>query len=205
MIQSVVPAVQQHDLGLSRLARFQGESRQTTEKKESAAPARGLRSGELSPAVQRAVDKLRQIDRAVRAHEQAHLAVGSDLVRGGPSYSYATGPDNKRYAIAGEVSIDTSPGRTPKETIPKAQHIRATAMAPADPSPQDHAVAAEAARMESEAHTALLAEQQEGRQAVAGAVTSGRRDEVSGGGVYGTSGQVAAPVSPLGSVLSLYA
>ena len=93
---------------------------------------------------------------------QAHLAVGRDLVRGGASYSYQTGPDNKRYAVAGEVSIDTSPGRTPEETIPKAQHIRATALAPADPSPQDHSVAAQASRMEGDARTELAIQQREG-------------------------------------------
>ena len=58
-----------------------------------------------------------------------------------------------------EVSIDVSPGRTPEETIPKAQHIRATALAPADPSPQDRSVAATASRMEGEARIELAVQQ----------------------------------------------
>ena len=114
---------------------------------------------QLSAEQQRQVAELKQTDREVRAHEQAHLAVGRDLVRGGASYTYQTGPDNKRYAVAGEVSIDTSPGRTPEETIPKAQHIRATALAPAEPSPQDQSVAAKASRMETAARTQLAIEQ----------------------------------------------
>ncbi|MBV5336531.1 MAG: hypothetical protein J0653_00520 [Deltaproteobacteria bacterium] len=100
-------------------------------------------------------NQLKQIDRKVRQHEQAHLAAGRDLVTSGPNYTYQTGPDKQRYAVGGEVSIDTSPGNSPEETIPKAQHIRATALAPADPSPQDHSVAAAAGRMESQARIEL--------------------------------------------------
>jgi hypothetical protein len=114
---------------------------------------------QLTPAQQREIEQLKQTDREVRQHEQAHLAVGRDLVTSGPSYTYATGPDRQRYAVGGEVSIDTSPGRSPEETIPKAQHIRATALAPAKPSAQDHSVAAQASRMESEARIELAAQQ----------------------------------------------
>ncbi len=112
-------------------------------------------SGELTPEELRVVRQLEQTDRKVRAHEQAHLSVGADLVRGGATYGYAVGPDNKRYAVSGEVSIDASPGKTPEDTIPKAQHIRATALAPADPSAQDHRVAAAASKMEINARMEL--------------------------------------------------
>lgn len=119
------------------------------------------RSRELSAEQQRQIQELREIDRKVRAHEQAHIAVGRDLVRGGATYTYQVGPDDKRYAVSGEVSIDGSPGRTPEETIPKAQHIRETALAPADPSAQDRNVASAASRMEAEAQLELLAKQRE--------------------------------------------
>lgn len=112
-------------------------------------------STQISAEQQRQIDALTAIDRKVKAHEEAHLSVGADLVRGGPTYSYQTGPDGKRYAIAGEVQIDTSKGRKPQETIPKAQHIRATALAPANPSSQDRQVAALAAGMEMEARQEL--------------------------------------------------
>jgi hypothetical protein len=116
---------------------------------------------QLTPAQQREIEQLKQTDREVRQHEQAHLAVGRDLVTSGPNYTYATGPDRQRYAVGGEVSIDTSPGRSPEETIPKAQRIRATALAPAKPSAQDQSVAAQASRMEGEARIELAAQKRE--------------------------------------------
>ena len=119
------------------------------------------KANELTAQEQQQVLQLRQIDRQVRAHEQAHLSVGGDLVRGGASFSYQTGPDQQRYAVAGEVSIDVSPASTPQETIPKAEHIRATALAPADPSAQDQSVAAQAERMASEARMEIAALQRQ--------------------------------------------
>ncbi|MBK1679361.1 putative metalloprotease CJM1_0395 family protein [Rhodocyclus tenuis] len=116
----------------------------------------------MTPEQQRQVQALANIDRQVRQHEQAHLAVGRDLVRGGASYEYQQGPDGKRYAVAGEVSIDASPASTPEKTIPKAIHIRNTALAPADPSAQDQSVAASAARMEAEARQELARLAREG-------------------------------------------
>lgn len=115
------------------------------------------REPELTAEELRQLRQLQAADRQVRAHEQAHISVGGDLVRGGATFTFAIGPDEKRYAVAGEVSIDTSSGRTPEETIPKAQHIRSTALAPADPSPQDRSVAATATQMESSARRELAA------------------------------------------------
>ena len=119
------------------------------------------RTNELTAEEQRQVDELTKIDRRVRQHEAAHMAAGGNLVRGGASYSYTTGPDNKRYAVAGEVSIDTSPGRTPEETIPKAQRIQAAALAPADPSAQDRSVAASSARMAAGARIEVQTQRRE--------------------------------------------
>ncbi len=91
----------------------------------------------------------------MRAHEMAHVAAGGSLVRSGASFSYAIGPDGQRYAVGGEVGIDTSPGRSPEETLDKAARIRAAALAPADPSPQDRQVAAMATRMAMQASMEL--------------------------------------------------
>lgn len=107
-----------------------------------------------TPAEERAIQQLRARDVEVRAHEAAHAAVAGAL-GGRPSLEYVVGPDGHRYAVGGEVSIDTSPGRTPEETIAKARTIRAAATAPASPSAQDMAVAAAAARMEAEAQDAI--------------------------------------------------
>ncbi len=105
----------------------------------------------LSDEDQAKVRELKTRDTEVRAHENAHKAAAGGLARGGPNYEYKTGPDGKRYAVGGDVQIDMSPGRTPEETLAKAQRIRAAGLAPAEPSGQDRAVVAQAAQMESAA------------------------------------------------------
>ncbi|GIX36186.1 MAG: hypothetical protein KatS3mg126_1965 [Lysobacteraceae bacterium] len=127
-----------------------------------AVPASGQGPDEAlaDPAAQAELARLAARDREVRAHEQAHLAAGGPLVTRGPSYTYRTGPDGRRYAVGGEVGIDTSPVRgDPQATLDKAQRIRAAALAPARPSAQDQAVAAEAARMETAARAELARQQ----------------------------------------------
>lgn len=96
------------------------------------------------------VRELQSIDRNVKAHEAAHQAAGGGLA-GAASFSYTRGPDNQMYATAGEVPIRMQKGRTPEETIANARQVVAAAMAPADPSPQDYKVAANALKMEFEA------------------------------------------------------
>lgn len=111
---------------------------------------------EYTPEEQRVIDELQARDREVRAHEQAHIAVGGQYVRGGATYQYERGPDNRHYAVGGEVTIDSSPVRgDPEATIAKMQAVRAAALAPADPSAQDRAVAASAGRAEAEAAAEL--------------------------------------------------
>ena len=111
---------------------------------------------ELSASQQQSVRDLATRDRAVRAHEQAHLAAAGGFARGGPSFTYQTGPDGVRYAVGGEVSIDTSPVEgDPQATLEKARAVIAAANAPADPSAQDRAVAAAAAQMAARAQAEL--------------------------------------------------
>ncbi len=99
---------------------------------------------------QRQISQLSARDREVKAHEQAHAAVGGQYA-GAPSYQFERGPDGVNYAVAGEVSISTGKESTPQETIQKAQIVRRAALAPAEPSPQDRRVASIATRMESQA------------------------------------------------------
>lgn len=102
----------------------------------------------LSPEAQAEVAKLQARDREVRAHEAAHMAAGGGIVRGGASFQTQQGPDGKAYATGGEVSIDASPvAGNPAATLAKARQIQAAALAPAQPSGQDRAVAAQAAQM----------------------------------------------------------
>ena len=106
---------------------------------------------ELTPSEKAQVTKLQARDTQVRAHEAAHIAAGSGVVTGGASFTYQTGPDNRQYAIGGEVPIDTSGGSTPEETAQKMRQVRAAALAPADPSPTDYSVAATATLLEMRA------------------------------------------------------
>lgn len=94
---------------------------------------------------QREIERLKQRDREVRAHEQAHIAAGGQYVRGGPHYEYERGPDGKLYAVGGEVPLDITPVKNnPEATIEKMQVIKRAAMAPAEPSAQDRQIAARA-------------------------------------------------------------
>ena len=116
---------------------------------------------QLSEEEIRQVRELKQRDRQVRTHEQAHLAAAGSLAQGGPSFKFQRGPDGQQYAVGGEVNIDISaePG-DPNATIEKAQRIRRAALAPANPSAQDRSVAAAATRIESEARAELARQPQ---------------------------------------------
>lgn len=107
------------------------------------------------------VSELQARDTEVRTHEAAHIAASGGLAMGGASFTYQKGPDGMQYAIGGEVNIDTSEGKTPEETISKAQTIRAAALAPADPSGQDLKVAASATSMETSARAELAQQKME--------------------------------------------
>jgi len=113
-------------------------------------------TGELSDEQQKQLIQLKNTDRAVRAHEQAHVSAGGNLVTKGASYGYQRGPDGVRYAVSGEVQIDTSPVEDdPQATMEKAMQVQRAALAPMDPSPQDYSVAARAAQMAMEARIEL--------------------------------------------------
>ncbi len=116
-----------------------------TEKGESGSPA------QLSTEEQQAVLKLKQRDLEVKNHEGAHLANAGQYAAGGPSYSYQTGPDGRRYAIGGEVPIDVGKEKTPEQTLQKMRIVRRAAMAPANPSSADRSIAAAAGMAEAEA------------------------------------------------------
>lgn len=108
------------------------------------------------------VRELRTRDREVRAHEQAHASVAGALARGGPSYEYQRGPDGRQYAVGGSVNIDTSAvSGDPQATVAKAQQIKRAALAPAQPSSQDRAVAAAATALEANARAELAQQTQE--------------------------------------------
>ena len=127
-----------------------GQNKNYENKNDNSAEA----ENEFSKTEQREIEKLKRRDREVRAHEMAHQSAGGQYA-GSASYSYTTGPDNRRYAVGGSVDIETSPAKTPEETVKKAEQIKRAATAPAQPSAADLQIAAKAARMKMEAQAEL--------------------------------------------------
>ena len=126
------------------------------------------------------VQDLVERDKEVRTHEQAHQSAGGEYASS-PTYQFTQGPDGKRYATGGEVQIDTSvvPG-DPAATIAKMQQIRAAALAPAEPSAQDLAVARSAAASEAKARKELMAEQSAKSGGVLSAYMDKRNSVIAG-------------------------
>ena len=105
--------------------------------------------------VKQEVQQLKVREQKVIAHEMAHKTAGGQYA-GAVRYRYATGPDRQSYIVGGEVSIDTSEAKTPEETLQKMEQVKAAALAPADPSPQDYSVASTAETIEQKARYELM-------------------------------------------------
>ena len=118
------------------------------------------KSTELSPSQKALIAELQAIDTKVRAHESAHISAGGGVIRSGANFTYEQAPDKRLYAVAGEVSIDTSEGSTPNETVTKMQTVRTAALAPADPSSTDYQVASTASMLQMMARLELSRLQQ---------------------------------------------
>lgn len=104
---------------------------------------------------QREVRDLARRDREVRAHEQAHASVGGRYASA-PSYQFQRGPNGVSYAVSGSVEIDVSPvPGDPAATLSKMETVQRAALAVAQPSAADRAVATQAAAMAAEARAEL--------------------------------------------------
>lgn len=140
--KSSLPRTDNQIAGSGRAVDAAPEVERARSQGSSAENAQGLDEAELKQ-----LTELKARDREVRAHEAAHQSVGGQYA-GSISYVYERGPDGAQYAVGGEVSIDTSPVRgDPEATIDKMRVVRAAALAPAEPSSQDRAVAAEAMQL----------------------------------------------------------
>ncbi|MDD2733419.1 MAG: putative metalloprotease CJM1_0395 family protein [Desulfuromonadaceae bacterium] len=126
------------------------------EKTQNVAAQTGVLQEKQDPQIQAQITQLKSIEEKVKAHEAAHKAAGGAMT-GPVSYSYTRGPDGKSYITGGEVPISVTPGKTPQETISRMQQVIQAALAPADPSPQDRAVAGQAAAQQQEARQQLSA------------------------------------------------
>ncbi|MCP5101941.1 MAG: hypothetical protein GY950_01115 [bacterium] len=136
------------------------ENAEQTEQENSNRPANS-NDAELTEEEKKQVRELKEIDRKVRQHEMAHLAAAGGIAVSGANFQYKRGPDGINYAVGGEVRIDASEENDPEATIDKARRIASSALAPADPSPQDRSVAARARIMEMNARMEMAREKQE--------------------------------------------
>lgn len=127
-------------------------------------------SQELSPEAKAQIEKLKQTEREVIAHEAAHMMAGGAFA-GAASYTYTTGPDGKKYITGGQVPISAPSGGTPEEALANALQVLRAATAPGDPSGQDMSVAASAAQMAAQARIEMATgagEESSGAQTVGG-------------------------------------
>lgn len=114
----------------------------------------------FSQAEIKLIEELKKNDAQVRQHEMAHIAAGGRYITSGANFTYQRGPDGKKYAVGGEVGIDTSPvPGDPEATIKKMRQVKNAALAPADPSSQDLKVAANATSELSKALSELMISQ----------------------------------------------
>jgi hypothetical protein len=153
-----------------------GQSKQTSSRGPQRTDAAG-QGGSSSPlkndetkltiAEQRQVAELQQIDRNVRAHEQAHISAGRGVVTSAANFSYTYGPDGRRYAVGGEVGVDTSAEKKPEANIDKGMRIQAAALAPKDPSSQDYQIASVGKRLEAQGRSDLAQQNIEEQAAAA--------------------------------------
>lgn len=134
-------------------------------RQDPAAAAQEEGADGLTPAEERVVQALQRRDAEVRRHEQAHAAAGGPYASA-PQYEYTVGPDGRRYATGGQVKIDAGGvSGSPEATITKLQAVKRAALAPANPSPQDRRVAAQADQGIAQARADLRQEQaQEAKQ-----------------------------------------
>lgn len=153
-------SLQANSIGLKKSENIQGDAKKETLSEHSSNAASNIQGLTADQIKQITTLKARDIE--VKAHEQAHLSAAGQYALGGASFNFQTGPDGVSYAIGGEVKIDTSavPG-DPAATLRKADIIMRAALAPAEPSGQDIAVAASATAMSAKAQAELAKENQE--------------------------------------------
>jgi len=147
---------------LSALGR---QAQQASEDEENGVEADDNKPGQqqLSDEQRLEVQQLANRDREVRAHEAAHKAVAGSYAKGSASFTYKDGPDGRRYAVGGEVSINAGKPSDPAEALKKAETIRRAALAPAQPSGQDRAIAAQATTDAAQARTDIQAKEAQER------------------------------------------
>ena len=145
------------DNGIKSSDKTNSENKNNTKEKGKTAVSGSSKTAGLTEKELRILESLKARDTKVRRHEMAHIAAGGQYITSGAHYQYEKGPDGNNYAVAGDVSIDTSPvPGDPEATIAKMHKVEQAALAPADPSPQDKKVAAESSFVAAKALSELM-------------------------------------------------
>lgn len=102
-----------------------------------------------------AIEKLKNRDREVRAHESSHSTDPNLIKIGSARFDYTIGPDGKAYATGGRVTLSTGNAKTPEEALSKAEALKKASMAPGEPSSMDFQALNAGKAMETEAMNQL--------------------------------------------------
>lgn len=153
-------------------------------------------ANELTEEQQQEVERLKERDREVRAHEQAHARAGGQYA-GAPSYEYERGPDGHLYAVSGEVQIDAAPiANDPAATIVKMDIVIRAALAPQEPSAQDSRVASEARATKADARADLREQtQEEATEAAEGLSYGGDSAHTQAAAAYESAGDLISDIA----------
>jgi hypothetical protein len=180
-----------------------GDEASGPDQPSAAADGKGSDGKPLSADEEKQIHELEKRDREVKAHEAAHQASAGGQARGGANFDYQAGPDGKRYAVGGHVDIDVSPVEgNPRATLAKAMTAQRAALAPADPSGQDRAVAAAAAQVAMQAQKELASGKGDPGQ---GGPENGGGTENAGGTARSASQRAYRRQPATGAALSVYA
>ncbi|WXL26364.1 putative metalloprotease CJM1_0395 family protein [Ectopseudomonas mendocina] len=174
----------------------------------SEGPSSGVSNASNKPTAAEQIEQLEltrmvQRDREVRLHEQAHAAIGGRHA-GAPTYSYERGTDGKRYAVAGEVSIDVSAvPNDPEATVRKMEVVIRAALSPAEPSAQDRQIAAQAQIRMAEAFAEVARTRREETEA-ARETRAEQREENEQKATENDNKKDVTPASATSTALELY-
>lgn len=160
-----VPVSERQNVGFENGDPRQAEPTNSTQGLRNDKKSRGQNDPkQLSPEQKEQLRKLRARDSQVRAHESAHRAAGGQYA-GAMHFEYQQGPDGQRYAVGGEVQIDASPVQgDPQATMRKMDQVVRAALAPAQPSDQDRAVASRARARSNKAQRQLTEQRAQERR-----------------------------------------
>lgn len=85
--------------------------------------------------IKQQIERMKSWESHVKSHELAHILTGGGHISSA-GYTYAYGPDGKKYIVGGAVSVSV-PGGLNHESIAKLQRLEQAAVAASDHSQQD--------------------------------------------------------------------